>query len=881
MTKLKLFSFKFNTFFIFISVIYIRYISILKCTQIKKSKKYTDKDGDINLRDQLLKYEEKMNNHAAEYSAREVSSRELKFFELSQNEILKRSSNNFNTNTFSFSSYLEVSRQISTKDDPSAFLDYKYETNINKLPKQGEVDKKPWSSTYWPTKNGQISVRYNTNSKNSMGKYNPVFDNFTEMYNWNKSLTFYSQPDEYQRLIKTNLNIEKYIAENYSPSEKYDFLLGDFNFTLTNYLKKDALNLGKSYGDIPNWFGICHGWAVASYFYDKPNHEITLLAADKKTKVTFVPEDIKALASLYWANVGYTTNFIGIRCNANKPTSENSDVSTGLYTSDPCFSINPASLLLTLTNHVGINKKNLVLDPMADPEIWNQPLNDYSVSYFNILNNKFFPELSKVKVDKNQIKYSDDSFLKFLNKKITTKTKSLVGVMFNITYTQEIFPYHYSYAIDDLNKTETYVGVVELDEKENIVGGEWKYNAHPNFLWKYDEDHPVEGCCDRMAKAYDGDVTNELKNSASIAAQKGQVIKSIVDYMVKLANQEIESNNTNYLGNNTSVNVSTVNRTNDSISESNTSVYNTSEAPTTFYEPTRSPIEIPVITTNNNVDTPESPSTPVSLNNSSNNPNSNSLNTGASAATSRTPSTNSINSPSTVNNLNNGSTVINSNVPVTNSNNNNSVRSSTITATPILSTSASTNRNTNSFNNNNSPTTSTSNNNGYRYLSSSTPTSNNYYFVDDEDGYNYSSYYPSTISNTVTSRNSDYEDEEEEEEYDDEEDDHSNHHRGSSSRSHRSNSHHGNSNSSSNRSSRGNGNSNSNSRRSTNYIDPDWYSPSTSTNNVLSGMRYSGSSNRNSNSGSSRTTTSSTIDWLLRGSGYGSNDDEDEDYYYY
>lgn len=712
MPKLKLLSFKIGAILIFISIFCFRYIQIIKCTQLKTSKGNTEKDGDLNLRYQLLKYEDKMNNQASDYSAREVSLRDLKFYYYSQSEFLKRSTTNkLNSLSFPFTSYLEVKRQISKKDDPSVFLDYKYESNINKLPKQGEVDKKPWSSTYWPTKNGQISVRFNTNSKNSMGKYNSAFDNFTEMYNYNKSLTFYSQPDEYQRLIRTNLNVEKYIAENYSPSEKYDYLLGDLNFTLTNHLKQESFNFAKTYGDIPNWFGICHGWSVASYFYDKPTHQISLLAQDKKTKVVFVPEDIKALASLYWANVGYTTNFIGTRCNALEQTMENSDFSTGLYTSDQCFSINPGSLLLTLTNHVGIKKKNLVLDPMADPEIWNQPLNAYSVSYFNILNSNFFPEINKVKVDKNQIKNSDDTFLKFLYKKISEKTKALVGVMFNITYTQEIFPYHYSYAIEDSNKTETYIGVIELDDKDNILGGEWKYNAHPNFLWKYDEDHPVEGCCDKMAEAYDGQITSDLKYSAILASRKGQVIKSIVDYMVKLSHHEEENPSLNFLNNNRSLN----------------------ETLPIFYEPSRSPIELPVATFHNYTSETSISSGHEnnSMTHSTSNRNSNFLTTG----------------PST--------TIINTR--------------------PIISTHNSPSNFTNS--NNIIPTTSTYDTRRYILSPNSNPTSNFNHFIEN----NFSR--PFTTSNSVNYRDSDYEEEENEEDENREEDDYDYNHNHRSSRS--------------------------------------------------------------------------------------------------
>lgn len=46
----------------------------------------------------------------------------------------------------------------------------------------------------------------------------------------------------------------------------------------------------------------------------KPVKSVNITAADGKTQITFLPDDIRALACLYWANGEFATKFIGNRC---------------------------------------------------------------------------------------------------------------------------------------------------------------------------------------------------------------------------------------------------------------------------------------------------------------------------------------------------------------------------------------------------------------------------------------------------------------------------------------------------------------------------------------------------------------------------------------
>ena len=54
-----------------------------------------------------------------------------------------------------------------------------------------------------------------------------------------------------------------------SPSEKYDLLVGDKNFTLTKAMWNEGLGYYNRNGSVERWMGICHGWAIAAYMYPR------------------------------------------------------------------------------------------------------------------------------------------------------------------------------------------------------------------------------------------------------------------------------------------------------------------------------------------------------------------------------------------------------------------------------------------------------------------------------------------------------------------------------------------------------------------------------------------------------------------------------------
>jgi hypothetical protein len=90
--------------------------------------------------------------------------------------------------------------------------------------------------------------------------------------------------------------------------------------------------------------------------------------------------------------------------------------------------------------------------------------------------------------------------------------------------------------LNDFYKADQYVAGIELDANNNIIGGEWMFNKHPNFAWKIDESVNPTSLNDDKVK-FSGNVA-DLRRMTNFAAQTssgGQVLRAIVDYLITKA----------------------------------------------------------------------------------------------------------------------------------------------------------------------------------------------------------------------------------------------------------------------------------------------------------------------------------------------------------
>lgn len=359
------------------------------------------------------------------------------------NSLTKRSVN-------PLSEYYEDDNPFNIIDDQASYIDNILTIDTKNL-SYSRLPSQPWSSSYWPLYQGSITYRY----------LDPNVPNSNNFNDYDKYIL-------QQRRAQTLIDEGK--VDLLSPAEKYDFLMNDKNFTLTNSIIKDI----RKYGKFEGWEGICHGWAPVSYMYKRPVRSVIVSNAEGK-QVTFKPDDIKALNSLLWANLNYQTKFVGNRCNIKDPKK---DVN-GRIIDQGCFDTNPGAFHLALVNQIGINKRSFVFDASYDYTVWNQPIVAYSYSYFNPQTGFKANDSRKAMVSKNE--YTKDKFKNYRSENAVY----IVGVKSRIEYLAETWPDGKDTDSPRKDKVISveYIYDLEIDASGKIIGGEWYQNAHPDFLW--------------------------------------------------------------------------------------------------------------------------------------------------------------------------------------------------------------------------------------------------------------------------------------------------------------------------------------------------------------------------------------------------------------
>lgn len=404
-------------------------------------------------------------------------------------------------------------------DFPEDMLTSIEDMDTKKLMK-GEVKTQPWSDYYWALFNGQLAFRYADTSFPA------------DSQDW-KVKNEYMTGDEAKKVDTDRL----------SPAEKYDLLVGDERRSLTHAALGEGGTYYRQSGKVEAWMGICHGWAPAAYMLDRPTKAVTVTAADGKTKITFYPADIKALASLLWAVKSPDTKFIGGRCNTKEPKTDKN----GRVTEDKedCFDTNPGTWHMAIVNQVGVKKRSFVLDATFDYEVWNQPVHSYSYRFFNPQTMEPAKSLKEaiVKIDD----FTEDKFSKYRSK----KTKYVVGVSMDMSYVVETHPSQKKTDgnADDALKEVSYEYDLELDEDKNIIGGEWYNNNHPDFLWTPHPDGRAVTAADEMLessgaakKEWNGKsaMPREWSEVAPKAAERGEPLATIVEALIRLSRGKLD-----------------------------------------------------------------------------------------------------------------------------------------------------------------------------------------------------------------------------------------------------------------------------------------------------------------------------------------------------
>ncbi len=398
--------------------------------------------------------------------------------------------------------------------EDSGFVENIYEIDKRDL-LSGEIEKKPWSDDYWPIYKGILGARYGAEDF-------PFSTDWKENFDYFKKFPFFP--------IFSGGSYDK--IKNLSPSEKYDLLIGATKGALTPAMWEEGRAYYEQYGKVETWMGICHGWAPAAYMMDRPTKSIEVIAFDGRTKIKFFPDDIKALASLLWANARTPNKFVGGRCNyKDVDVDEN-----GRPTNSECRDTNPATFHLTTVNRVGLAKRSFVLDTNYDYEVWNQPVESYRISYFNPASLNLADTLENAMINVQDFK--KDRYKKYR----AANTKFIVGIKMQIAYTVERRPTQNDEDSPDYDNHSamslTYD--LELDQDGNIVGGEWYRNSHPDFMWTPTKDAKAFAPNDRYLLGepfWTGDKAMEShwQKHAQESAKRGLPLNKIVQSLVNLS----------------------------------------------------------------------------------------------------------------------------------------------------------------------------------------------------------------------------------------------------------------------------------------------------------------------------------------------------------
>ena len=332
----------------------------------------------------------------------------------------------------------------------------------------GQVKVAPWSDDYWAIAKGILAYRYA--DKKVRDKTDEVDDHGSMDDIWKVLFDFMQTKSLLPGYYVLNHNIDVL-----SPSEKYDLLVGDKDYSLTKYMWEEGRSYYERYKKVESWMGICHGWAPAAYMLPRPTKSVTVTAVDGVTKIKFTPADIKALGSQLWAAGQADTKFIGGRCNAKAPRADEN----GRFLDPDCLDTNAGTWHLSVVNQIGIAKRSMVMDATFDYEVWNHPITSYNYRYFNPITEQYVDTLAEAQVLRADFK--KDKFKKYREK----GTKYIAGIVMEVKYVVETRPeaIDFDHEGRDAHHTVHYTYDLELSDRGSIIGGEWYLNRHPDFLW--------------------------------------------------------------------------------------------------------------------------------------------------------------------------------------------------------------------------------------------------------------------------------------------------------------------------------------------------------------------------------------------------------------
>lgn len=333
-----------------------------------------------------------------------------------------------------------------------------YDTTLYNIPRSiqisGQSKHQSWSGPSWSYGKGGINRRYNDSSYEGFLKRNNDKGDIVARLN---------------RYIQNNLfQIPNFVSEHspLSASEKYDALLDDEYYGMTQYNWKRMVEDTQTYFDVfnqyPTYFGYCDGWAIASTVHNRPLKAVEMKSPSGR-HVVFSPHDIKAIVSAYHQfNPQLRYKLLGSRC----------------LEGEKCGLLNPALFHLAMINSIGRDGKAVIFDSAESPSVWNKVFKSYEVKYFNPHNS-----ISTSRKGTDVMKYRHDYIRPGYQR--DPRAEYIVGVELNTKVVRLNQNNNGNEVVDDF----VFYYELELSKNMHIVGGEWlaKMHGEPDFLWQVED----------------------------------------------------------------------------------------------------------------------------------------------------------------------------------------------------------------------------------------------------------------------------------------------------------------------------------------------------------------------------------------------------------
>jgi hypothetical protein len=329
-------------------------------------------------------------------------------------------------------------------------------TKIMELPAHGEMDRVPWTDSYWPRNKFATSQRYQENPAQPV-TFVRIENNKKTLIKNGKDLKDTFKVEELKSMSKSDL-------DKLSPAEKFCIANCDYSFRH----HKNELSSNSTSNDA--WEGNCNGWSAAALSLEEPG--ICDYTNSDGINITWGSGDIKAMVGFLFGRTGI--NSTATQCGRRNLGFNN--FFRGLVGKE--IGINPGSFHLILSNLLGLQGRGLVFDVDPSKQVWNHPIYKFN-STMHPIHSAITDKAEKGTV--REFAVSTDVFFVIEQRAPSVHPQIVKGNPgFKVQSLDRDTPEH------GFIFKKTYTYILEVNNQGEIIGGRWtgaSIQDHPDFAW--------------------------------------------------------------------------------------------------------------------------------------------------------------------------------------------------------------------------------------------------------------------------------------------------------------------------------------------------------------------------------------------------------------